>query len=182
MRHTGRRAAARAGRPRPVPVSLPSAFGAPPAERRRSAEREVRDERSKHPPAARLQAGQQGPLRHGGEPVRRPRRVDQHHAAHPAGVRLRGHPPRPQPVGRGDRQLRDPGRRARHRDLVLPGRARRVLQVHARPAARARRRPHQGVRRRRRRDRRRPRSRSCTTTASRASSRPRTARSSACRG
>ena len=47
--------------------------------------------------AARLQAGQQGPLRHRGEPVRRPRRVDQHHAAHPAGERLRGHPPRPQP-------------------------------------------------------------------------------------
>jgi methylmalonyl-CoA mutase len=55
-------------------------------------------------------------------------------------------------VGRGDRQLRAAGRRARHRDLVLPGRARRVLQVHDRPAARARR-PHQGVRRRRRRDR-----------------------------
>ena len=105
------------------------------------------------PSAARLQAASQGALRHGGEPVRRPRRVDQHHAAHPAGVGLRGDPPRPQPLGRGDRQLRAAGRRARHRDLVVPGRARRVLQVHARPAARARRRPHQGVRRRRRRDR-----------------------------
>ena len=37
-------------------------------------------------------------------PVRRPRRVDQHHAAHPAGVGLRGDPPRPQPLGRRDRQ------------------------------------------------------------------------------
>ena len=101
----------------------------------------------------RLQAGQQGPLRHRGEPVRRPRRVDQHHAADPAGDRLRGHPPRPQPRGRGDRHLRAAGGRARHRDLVLPGRARRVLQVHDRPPARARRRPRQGVRRRRRRDR-----------------------------
>jgi hypothetical protein len=36
---------------------------------------------------------------------------------------------------------------------VLPGRPRRVLQVHDRPAARERRREHQGVRRRRRRDR-----------------------------
>ena len=111
------------------------------------------DDRSIHSPAARLQADRQGPLRHRGEPVRRPRRVDQHHAPDPAGDRLRGDPSRPQPLGRGDRQLRDAGRRARHRDLVVPGRPRRVLQVHARPAARARRRPHQGVRRRRRRDR-----------------------------
>ena len=68
-------------------------------------------------------------------------------------TRLRGDPPRPQPVGRGDRQLRDPGRRARHRDLVVPGRPRRVLQVHAGPPAPARRAAHQGVRRRRRRHR-----------------------------
>ena len=42
---------------------------------------------------------------------------------------------------------------ARHRAELLSGRPRRVLQVHARPAARARRREHQGVRRRRRRHR-----------------------------
>ena len=59
----------------------------------------------------------------------------------------------PQPLGRGDRRLRAAGGRAGHRDLVLPGRARRVLQVHARPVTRARRRTHQGVRRRRRRHR-----------------------------
>ena len=64
----------------------------------------------------------------------------------------------------------------------LPGRARRVLQVHDRPAARARRREHPGLRRRRRRHRRRPRSRSCTTTASRASSRPRTGSGSGLQG
>ena len=124
----------------------------PHSERIRTPIREVRDERFR-PPAARLQARAQGALRDGREPVRRPRRVDQHHAAHPAGVGLRGDPPRPQPVGRGDRQLRAAGRRAGHRDLVLPGRPRRVLQVHDRPAARARRRPREGVRRRRRRDR-----------------------------
>jgi methylmalonyl-CoA mutase len=45
------------------------------------------------------------------------------------------------------------GRRARHRHLQLPGRPRRILQIHDRPAAPARRRAHQGVRRRRRRDR-----------------------------
>ena len=111
-----------------------------------------RDERCE-PTPARLQAGPQGPVRHGREPVRRPRRLDQHHAAHPPGERLRGHPPRPQPRRRGDRAVRDRGGRARHRDLVLPGRARRVLQVHDRPAARARRRPRPGVRRRRRRHR-----------------------------
>ena len=42
-------------------------------------------------------------------------------------------------------------------------------------------RAHQGVRRRRRRDRRLPRSTSCSATASRASSRPRTASGSGCR-
>ncbi|MCK7495890.1 MAG: hypothetical protein MZW92_36725 [Comamonadaceae bacterium] len=59
----------------------------------------------------------------------------------------------------------------------LPGRARRVLQVHDRPAARARRRAHPGLRRRRRRDRAGRDHASCTTTAWRASSRPRTASS-----
>ena len=43
------------------------------------------------------------------------------------------------------------------------------------------RRAHQGVRRRRRRDRALPRSRSCRTTASRASTRPRTASAWGCR-
>ena len=117
-----------------------------------SAAREVRDERL-DTPAAGLQAPHQAALRDGGEPVRRSRRVDQHHAPHPAGDGLRGDPSRAQPVGRGDRRLCDPGGCAGHRDLVLPGRARRVLQVHARPAARAWRRAHQGLRRRRRRDR-----------------------------
>ena len=45
----------------------------------------------------------------------------------------------PQPLGRRDRRLRDPGGRAGHRHHVVPGRPRRVLQVHDRPAARARR-------------------------------------------
>jgi methylmalonyl-CoA mutase len=42
---------------------------------------------------------------------------------------------------------------AGHRGQFLSGRARRVFQIHDRPAARARRRQYQGVRRRRRRDR-----------------------------
>ena len=105
------------------------------------------------PGAGRLPPEAQGALRHRGEPVRRPRRRDQHHAAHPAGHGCGGHPPRPQPLGRrgGDRGAA--GRRAGHRDQQLPGRPRRVLQVHDRPAARAWRRAHPGVRRRRRRDR-----------------------------
>ena len=53
---------------------------------------------AKKPPVD--QAAAQGPLRHRRQPVRRPRRVDQHHAPHPAGDRLRGDPPRPQPLGR----------------------------------------------------------------------------------
>ncbi len=120
---------------------------------RRSPVAGVRDERL-DPSAAGLQAAPQGALRHRCEPVRRPRRVDQHHAAHPPGERLRGDPPRAQPLGRGDRHLRAAGGCARHRDLVVPGRPRRVLPLHDRPSARARRRPRQGVRRRRRRDRR----------------------------
>ena len=39
-----------------------------------------------------------GPLRHRGQPVRRPRRRHQHHAADPAGPGRRGDPPRPQPL------------------------------------------------------------------------------------
>src|SRR5438105_11417286 len=42
--------------------------------------------------------------------------------------------------GRGDRQRRAAGGRAGRRRLLLPGRAHRVLQVHARPAAQPRRR------------------------------------------
>ena len=66
--------------------------------------------------------------------VRRPRRGDQHHAAHPAGHGRRGDPPRPQPLGRRSRHRRAAGRRAGHRHQHLPGRPRRVLQVHGRPA------------------------------------------------
>jgi hypothetical protein len=53
---------------------------------------------------AALQAQEQGAFRHRRFAVRRPRRLDQHHAAHPAVDRRRGHPPRPQPLGAGDRQ------------------------------------------------------------------------------
>ena len=49
----------------------------------------------------------------------------------------RGDPPRPQPLGRRDRHGGAPGGRAGHRDHLLPGRPRRVLQVHDRPAQRA---------------------------------------------
>ena len=82
----------------------------------------------------------QGALRHRRAPVRRPRRRDQHHAAHPAGHGRRGDPPRPQPLGRRDRQGGAAGGRAGHRDQLVPGRPRRVLQVHGRPAEGARRR------------------------------------------
>ena len=64
-----------------------------------------------------------------GRAVRRPRRRDQHHAAHPAGPGRRGHPPRPQPLGRRGRRRGDPGGRRRGRDQLLPGRPRRVLRV-----------------------------------------------------
>ncbi len=101
----------------------------------------------------RLPPRAQGALRHRRLAVRRPRRVDQHHAAHPPGHGRGGHPPRPQPLGGRDRHRGAAGRRAGHRDQQLPGRARRVLQVHDRPAQGTRRRAHQGVRRRRRRDR-----------------------------
>ena len=62
-----------------------------------------------------------------------------------------------------------------HRDQLVPGRPRRVLQVHDRPAQGARRREHPRLRRRRRRHRARARSPSCTPTASSASTAPRTA-------
>jgi hypothetical protein len=63
-----------------------------------------------------------------GEPfaLRRARRGDQRHAADPAGQRRRGHPPRAQPLGAGDRGLCASRRMPRHRDHELPGRARRV--------------------------------------------------------
>ena len=47
-----------------------------------------------------------GPVRHRREPVRRPRRGDQHHAADPAAPGRRGDPPRPQPLGRRGRRPR----------------------------------------------------------------------------
>ncbi len=95
----------------------------------------------------------QGALRHRGIAVRRARRSDQHHAAHPAKHGRRGGPPGAQPIGRRGRHRGVAGRRAGHRGQQLPGRARRVLQVHDRAAARARGREHPGVRRRWRRDR-----------------------------
>ena len=62
-------------------------------------------------------------------------------------------PPRPQPLrGRGGHRGR-PGGRAGRRDQLVPGRARRVLHLPRRPAARAGRRARQGLRRGRRRDR-----------------------------
>ena len=97
----------------------------------------------------------QGSLRHRRVAVRRPRRQHQHHAAHPAEHGRRGDPSRAQPLGGGNRDRRPAGRRAGHRGVELPGRARRVLQVHARPLARTGRCRHPRVRRRRRRDRRR---------------------------
>ncbi len=97
--------------------------------------------------------GEPGPLRHRVQPVRRARRGDQHHAAHPAVAGCGGHPPRPQPVGGGGRRRRDPGGRPGHRHQRLPGRARRVLLVPGGVAARARCRAHQGLRRRWRRHR-----------------------------
>ena len=103
--------------------------------------------------AGQLPAHAQGALRHRRQPVRRPRRGDQHHAAHPAGHGRRGDPPGAQPLGRrgGDRGAA--GRRAGHRRQQLPGRAQRVLHLHGRAAQGPRRRAHPGVRRWRRRDR-----------------------------
>ena len=51
-------------------------------------------------------------------------------------ARRRGDPPRPQPLGRGDRHRGHPGGRPGHRGHLLPGRPYRVLQVHDRSAAR----------------------------------------------
>ena len=119
------------------------------------------------------------PLRQRGEPLRRPRRGDQHHAADPAAPGRRGGAPRPQPLGRRGGRGRDPGGRAGHRDQLVPGRARRVLHLPRRAAARARRRAHPGLRRRRRRDRA-ARDRAAARARRRArSSPPRTASASA---
>ena len=103
--------------------------------------------------AGRLPAGAQGAFRHRRQPVRRPRRGHQHHAPHPADHGRRGHPPRPQPLGGRGRDGGAAGRRAGHRRQQLPGRPRRVLQVHGRPAQEPRRCAHPGLRRRRRRHR-----------------------------
>ena len=91
-------------------------------------------------------------LRDRGEPVRRPRRRDQHHAPADPGAGRRGHPSRPQPRGRGRRARGAAGRRRRDRGVVVPGRPRRILQVHGRHAEAARRRARARVRRRRRHD------------------------------
>ena len=47
----------------------------------------------------RARPGAPSPFRDRRGAVRRPRRGDQHHAAHPAVAGRRGHPPRPQPLG-----------------------------------------------------------------------------------
>ena len=85
--------------------------------------------------------------------VRRPRRLDQHHAADPAEPGRRGGAPRAQPLGRRGGRRRDLRGRPGRRDLVVPGRARRVLRVPGRPARRAGRRSRARVRRGRRGDR-----------------------------
>ena len=79
-----------------------------------------------------------GPAGHRVQPVRRARRLDQHHAADLQSPGLRGHPPRAQPLGAGGRRRRDRGGRPGRRGVVLPGRPRRVLRVPRRVAARAR--------------------------------------------
>ena len=76
------------------------------------------------------------PPRHGVRAVRRPRRLDQHHAADLHEPGLRGHPPRPQPLGAGGRRRRAGGGRPGRRGVVLPGRPRGVLRVPRRVAAR----------------------------------------------
>ena len=78
--------------------------------------------------------------RHGGLAVRRPRRRDQRHAPADPGARGGGDPPRAQPRRRRGRPGRDPGGRGRGRGQLVPGRARRVLPLHGRDAARGRRR------------------------------------------
>ena len=87
--------------------------------------------------------------RHRHVPIRRSRRRDQHRAPHPAEPGRGGDSSRPRPVGRRNRDGRDPGRRECDRGLVVPGRPQRVLPLHARPAARARCAAHPGVCRRR---------------------------------
>ena len=101
----------------------------------------------------RVPSRQQGAPRDGGRAVRRPRRGHQHHAPPADEHGRRSDPPGPQPLGRRHRHRGASGRRARHRDQLVPGRPRRVLQVRGGSAARAWRRAHPGVRRRGRRDR-----------------------------
>ena len=88
------------------------------------------------------------------EPVRRPRRLDQHHAADLQEPGLRGRSTsgttaRSQEVVDAAIEEDVAGRRG----VVVPGRPRRVLRVPRRVAARARRRARPGRRRRRRRHR-----------------------------
>nr|WP_257907862.1 hypothetical protein [Janibacter limosus] len=54
-----------------------------------------------------------GPIRHGLSAVRRPRRLDQHHAADHAEPGRRGHPPRPQPLRPGRSSTRRSTRTSR---------------------------------------------------------------------
>ena len=104
------------------------------------------------PPGARRRHRRQTAVRDRGEPVRRTRRVDQHHAPHPPVGGSRGHPPRAQPLGGGDRGHRARRGRPRDRGELVSGRTRRVLQVHGGHAPRARRLRHPRVRRWRRGD------------------------------
>ena len=81
--------------------------------------------RHPHPPrrirARAPRADPPGPPRHRLEPLRRPRRLDQHHAADLPEPGLRGDPPRPQPLGRGGRRRRDRGGRAGRRGRSYQG-------------------------------------------------------------
>ncbi len=92
-------------------------------------------------------------IRERGLAVRRPRRGDQHHPPPAAGARRGSRASRPQPQRRGHRPRGDPGGRGRHRRELVPGRAQRVLPLHGRHAARARRRAHPDRGRRGRHDR-----------------------------
>ena len=117
--------------------------------------------------------GPPGPVRHRRQPVRRPRRLDQHHAADPAGPGRRGRSTSAT-TARSTRSCGPPCRRtcraspsARTRAATSSTSATWSTGCASRGPAR-----RQGLRRRRRRDRRPTRSPSCRPTASPASSRP----------
>ncbi len=105
--------------------------------------------------------GAPGPHRLRVGPLRRPRRVDQHHAADHAEPGCRGHPPRAQPQCSRGRRRRHRGGRPGRRRVLLPGRPRRVLRVPRRAPPRGGRRPRARRRGRRRRHRAHARSPGC---------------------